>query len=143
MTEARSGRSHTPAEQIRILARGATMACGVCGQRGLFRRWVHMADRCPRCGLVFEREEGAFVGAVGINTILSFGVLLMAMVTFFIVTAPDIPTGPWVFLAALAYAPVPVILYPFSKTLWLAIDLLLRPVAADEVRPRDQWVTAD
>ena len=128
-----------PVDQLRVLGRGATKACGVCGRRRLFRRWVHMEEHCPRCGLKFEREEGAFVGAVGINTIISFGLLLLGMIVFFIATYPDIPTGPWVFLAALAYAPIPFFLYPFSKTIWLAIDLLMRPVTDDEIKPRDEW----
>ena len=128
-----------PIDQLRILGRGATKGCGVCGRRGLFRRWVHMEERCPRCDLLFEREEGSFVGAVGINTIVSFGLLLFGMIVFFIVTYPDIPTGPWVFLAALAYAPIPFVLYPFSKTLWLAIELIMRPVTDDEIKPRDEW----
>ena len=67
------------------------------------------------------------------------GLLLLGMIVFFIATYPDIPTGPWVFLAALAYAPIPFFLYPFSKTIWLAIDLLMRPVTDDEIKPRDEW----
>lgn len=130
---------HRATSQVRVLARGATKACGVCGRRGLFRRWVHMADDCPRCGLHFEREEGAFVGAVGMNTIMSFGVLLIAMVTFFVVTYPDVPAGAWVFLAAAAFVPVPILLYPFSKTVWLAIDLVMRPPEEGEVRPESEW----
>lgn len=98
-----------------------------------------MVETCPRCGLRFEREEGAFVGAVGINTVLTFGVLLIGMVTFFVVTYPDIPTGPGVFAAALLVIPIPIFLYPFSKTLWLAIDLLMRPVEPDEIRDKAEW----
>ncbi len=51
------------------------MACPACGQRGLFRRWFSMAEDCPRCGLHFERIEGHWIGAIGINTIVSFAVL--------------------------------------------------------------------
>ncbi|MGI9622574.1 MAG: DUF983 domain-containing protein [Acidimicrobiales bacterium] len=133
-------RKSKPADQAKVLARGATLACGVCGRRGLFRRWVYMTETCPRCGLRFEREEGDFVGAVGINTVLTFGILLVGMVTFFVVTYPDIPAGPGVFVAALLFVPVPVFLYPFSKTLWLAIGLIMRPVEAGEVKDKADWV---
>lgn len=128
-----------PRAQLKTLWRGATLACGVCGRRGLFRRYVYLVDDCPRCELHFEREEGSFVGAVGINTILTFGILLIGMVSFFIVTYPDVPAGPWVFLVALAFIPIPVLLYPISKTLWLAIELVMRPPEEGEVLPRDQW----
>lgn len=126
--------------KLRTLARGATMACPVCGRRrGLFHRWVKMVDACPRCNLRFERDEGHFVGAVGTNTILSFGLLLIGLIAFFIATAPDIPTGPWVFGAAAAFTLVPVILYPVSKTLWTAIDLVMRPLEPGETLPRERW----
>lgn len=124
---------------LRVLGRGATLACGVCGRRGLFRRYVHMAEECPRCGFHFERDEGFFVGAVGMNTILSFGLLLISVITFLAVTYPDIPAGPWVFAVAVIVAPVPYLLYPLSKTLWLAVELVMKPPAEGEVLPRDQW----
>ncbi len=126
---------------VRVLARGATLACGVCGRRGLFRRWVHMVDACPRCGLRFERNPGDFVGAVGINTILNFGLVLAGLVVFVVATHPDVPAGPWVFAVAAAYIPIPILLYPLSKTLWLAIDLLMQPVRPGEVPPPDRWDT--
>ena len=126
--------------QLVVLARGATLACGVCGRRrGLFRRWVIMADDCPRCGLHFERTEGHYIGAVGINTIVSFGLLVLLLAAFFIATYQDIPAGPWVFGAAAIYGLVPVFYYPISKTLWTAIDLLMRPLEPGEVLPRDEW----
>ena len=125
---------------LRVLARGATLACGVCGRRwGLFRRWVLMAERCPRCNLRFERSEGHFVGGVGINTVISFGLLLAGLVPFFVATYPDIPAGPWVFAVLPLLAFVPVLTYPMSKTLWTAIDLVMRPLEVDESLPRHLW----
>jgi len=98
-----------------------------------------MADNCPRCGLQFERTEGHYVGAVGINTILSFGVLLISLVTFIAVTYPDIPAGPWVFALLPVLALIPVFFYPTSKTLWTSIDLLMRPLEPGEALTEDQW----
>jgi hypothetical protein len=34
---------------------------------------------------------------------------------------------------------VPVFYYPISKTLWTAIDLLMRPLEPGEVRDPDDW----
>lgn len=56
----------------RMLARGAVTHCPVCGSGGLFRRGVVMVERCPRCRLRFERVEGHWIGAIGMNTIISF-----------------------------------------------------------------------
>ena len=125
--------------RVRVLARGATMACGVCGRRGLFTRWITMTEECPRCGLRFERFPGDFVGAVGINYILSFGILISGLVTFFVLTYPNIPFGPWFFVVVVAIAPVPIITFPISKTLWLAINLLMNPLRENEILPPREW----
>jgi uncharacterized protein (DUF983 family) len=62
-------RRATPAEPgtVRALVRGATRRCPRCGSADLFRRWLTIRDRCPRCRLRLEREEGGFLGAMVIN----------------------------------------------------------------------------
>lgn len=136
---------HDTAERLvvggdaRVLWRGFTLACGVCGRRGLFRKWIHMVDDCPRCGLHFERVEGHWVGAIGMNTVVTFGLIILSLVGFLVATAPDPPTGWWIALIGVAFGIVPVVLYPQSKTLWTAVDVLMRPPGPDEVRPHDQW----
>ena len=52
-----------------LLWRGLIKSCPVCGERQLFSKWVKMVERCPKCNLRFERIEGHWVGAVGMNTI--------------------------------------------------------------------------
>ena len=94
-----------------------------------------MVERCPRCGLRFERIEGHWSGDLGINTIVSFGALFLTLIVGFAVTYPDVP-GVALFLAAVGVAAVvPLVFFPFSKTIWLAIDLIMRPLEPDEVKP--------
>jgi uncharacterized protein (DUF983 family) len=113
-------------------ARALVLHCPVCGSGGLFRRWTHMVERCPRCGFLFERTEGHFIGAVGMNTIVTFGALLITLVVGFIVTSPDIAVVP-LLVAGLAIAGLlPVLFYPFSKTTWTAIDLAMTPLEPGE-----------
>jgi uncharacterized protein (DUF983 family) len=106
-----------------MLWRGATRRCPRCGAGGLFRRWFTMVPDCPGCGLHFEREEGYWVGAVAVNTAVVGAVFAAVLVTTAALTIPDIP---WVTLLG-AVVPLmtigPLLVYPFSKTLWLAIDL--------------------
>ncbi len=117
----------------RLLARGATLACPACGARGHFRHWVRMAERCHRCGLVFERIEGHWLGAIGLNTIVSFGALLVFLIVAVAATIPDIPVGPLVVGNIAVAVVVPVLFYPVSRTLWTAIDIAMRPLEAHEV----------
>jgi uncharacterized protein (DUF983 family) len=104
----------------------------VCGSGNLFRRWITMVERCPRCGYLFERAEGQFIGAVGMNTVITFGVLLITLVVGFILTSPDIPAVP---LAAVGLGIgifFPILLFPFSKTTWTALDLAMTPLLPGE-----------
>jgi uncharacterized protein (DUF983 family) len=40
------------------LARGVRKRCPHCGQGRLFAGWAHHVERCPVCGLVYERNPG-------------------------------------------------------------------------------------
>lgn len=92
-----------------------------------------MVDDCPRCGLHFERIEGHWIGALGINIIISFGALLIALVVGLIVTFPDFPVGTLVAVNVFMAVVVPVLNQPFSRTLWTAIDIAMRPLEPHEV----------
>ncbi len=117
----------------RVLWRGVTKRCPACGHGHLFRRWVTMVDDCPGCGLHFERIEGHWIGAIGINTAVSFGALLAATVIGLVATFPDFPVGPLVLVNIAVAVIVPLIFYPFSRTLWTGIDIAMRPLEPHEV----------
>lgn len=110
-----------------MLLRALGLRCPNCGQRGIVRRWFGLAEVCPRCRLLFEREEGFFLGAYVVNFGVSEGALAIFMIVAFVVTSPDPPTA-WLATAggALMVA-VPIAFYPFSKTIWTAIYLLMQP----------------
>jgi uncharacterized protein (DUF983 family) len=124
--------------RARVLARGLTRRCGRCGSRGLFTGWFTLKPECPRCGLVFEREEGSFLGAFVINfaaTELVLGVTIVALVA---ATLPDIPPLKLSLIAVPIVVAFPIGFYPLSKTLWIAIDLLLHPdQMGDDLPPTD------
>ena len=91
-----------------------------------------MVERCPGCGYLFERSEGQFIGAVGVNTTITFAILLVVLVAGFIVTAPDIAAVPLALIGLGIAVIAPIILYPFSKTTWTAIDLAMTPLEPGE-----------
>jgi uncharacterized protein (DUF983 family) len=123
----------------RLLRRGLARRCPLCGSGGLFRRWFTIVDRCPRCGFRLERVEGHWLGALGMNTIVSFAAVLVAVIVGFVVSYSDeSPTAAVVGIVATAVV-VPLAFYPVSKTLWSAIDLAMRPLEPeDDVDPR--WI---
>lgn len=108
-----------------MFARGLTRRCPRCGQGRLFRRWFTMLPRCPRCDLAFEREEGAFLGSMSLNYAVTGLTLIGLLVGWVVASAPDLdPVVPLIGSLVILVI-VPMAFYPFSKTLWAAIDLLL------------------
>lgn len=116
----------------RLLARGFARHCAVCGGGHLFRRWFHMAEHCGRCGIRFRREEGSWSGDIGMNTIVTF-TLLFAVLLVGALSGMPIPVMAGI--AAVVAIAVPVLFLPFSKTLWFAIDVAMRPPTGAEVDP--------
>ena len=125
----------TPSQMLR---RGATLRCPACGARGLFRGWFRMVERCPGCGYRFEREEGFFLGAYVMNLAIAQGlVMLLAVIPTIVLLNrdPDASLAPVIVAGLIGAVLAPMVFYPFSKTLWVAIELMLRPV--DEIEPGD------
>ena len=92
-----------------------------------------MDERCRHCGLVFERIEGHWIGAIGLNTIGSFGMLLVSMTVGFMMTLPDVPVLPLMIGNGIVAVIAPILLFPFSRTIWTAIDIAMRPLEPHEV----------
>lgn len=88
-----------------------------------------MLPSCPTCGLRFDRgEPGYYLGAIWINLLLAEG---LSMAVIFTVIVRAWPTPPWDTLqwsAPLEALISPFVLFPFSKTLFLAFDLGIRPL---------------
>jgi hypothetical protein len=84
-----------------------------------------MVERCPRCSLLFEREEGHWVGAMIVNFTVTEIVFVVVLVGGLLLTWPDVPWGGLTVVAVLVNLTVPVLFYPTSKTIWVGIDLLM------------------
>jgi uncharacterized membrane protein len=84
-----------------------------------------MVDDCPRCNLHFEREAGYWAGALAINIGLAIVVFVLAFGIGLAVTAPDIPVVPLLAVLIPLMVIVPTVGYPFSKTIWVAVDRAL------------------
>lgn len=105
----------------------------------MFRRWFTMAETCPTCGFRFHRVEGHWIGSLGMNTIVSFGALLVSVVVGFVLTTPDPPVVPLMIVAVAVAALTPVAFFPWSRTLWSATDLLMRPLEPDDEVDARWW----
>jgi len=122
-----------------MVGRGLLKRCALCGGGRLFTGWLRMKERCPRCGYLFEREEGFFLGAYVINLAIAQAlVIVLAVVPAIVLLSrnPDTSIVPIVVGGILGAVVAPVAFYPFSKTIWTAFDLIMRPVSAREPTDR-------
>ena len=122
------------ARAVRILWRGIRLRCPHCGSGGILDGWFKLQHRCPSCGLVLDRgESDYFLGAYLVNLVAVELILTAIMVVIGVATAPDVP---WTLLTwgGVVFALVVAIgCYPLTKVLWLAFDVILRPVTREEL----------
>lgn len=125
-----NGKVTVPAETL--LRRAARRQCPICGQRGLFHNWVQMVPECPQCGLVFGRLPGHWLGSWFLNICLVQLVVVLILIVSVAATWPDPPM--WIIGGATAASAlvVPFLFFPYSRTLWTAIDLAMRPLDYDD-----------
>jgi len=116
----------TVTDAFRALARGMLRRCPRCGNRKLFISWFRMKEACNRCGLILEREEGGYLGAIAINYGVTGIVFIAVLVAVVWRTVPEVPVAPLLAASIAISVLVPVVFFPFSKTIWLAIDQILR-----------------
>lgn len=106
------------------------------------RRWLGKHPRCRSCGIRWRREEGFELGPLSLNIVVTFLVLTVAMTVAFVRTSPDIPVLPVVALCAGIAVVLPIVLYPFTYTVWLVLDLVARPPSAAELAEATSAVAA-
>ncbi len=92
-----------------------------------------MHTDCPGCGLHFEREEGYWVGALIINTTITFATFIVVFVAGIVITWPDVPWAAVGVVTIVLNAVIPVLFYPVSKTLWTALEMGWHPLEPEEI----------
>jgi uncharacterized protein (DUF983 family) len=96
----------------------------------VFVRWLTLRERCPTCGLRFEREEGFFTGVYLVNyAFVAIAIVIELFVFLIDVNAnEDAALLPAMAVGAATALLLPLLTYPYAKTIWIAIDLATRPL---------------
>ena len=119
---------------LTMVARALTRRCPHCGARGLFDGWFRAHDRCPGCGVRLLRGDESWATGTYLFNLVVAELLLMALLA--VVLVATWPDPPWVALqwSTLALMVVaPIAFYPFARLLFLAFDMMFRPVQAEEL----------
>lgn len=133
-----SGRPATGA----LFARALRLRCPHCGGRPVVLRWFTLVDSCPSCGLHLDRDEpGYWVGSYTVNLFLTEGAFAAAFVGGMALAWPDVPWGLLTGVCVAVALLVPVLVFPFTRLLYLAIDLAFRPPEPhDLLTPRERGI---
>lgn len=109
----------------RILRRGFALKCPECGLGRLYRSPFRMHTQCDYCDLVYEREQGYFIGAVYLNVISTESLLLGTLLVYGLITG-EVNQTILTVLMVLALI-LPLVFFHHSRSLWLSIDHILTP----------------
>ena len=129
----------TDARPVTMILRGALLRCPRCGGRHLFRNWFQLKERCPTCGYKIEREAGFWLGGYVMNVAMG-EIALGAFLLYFasrVLSHPDMRIAPWLVTAVILAVVPPILLFPLSRTTWMAVDLLIHPLEPWEVADAD------
>ena len=106
------------------------LRCPRCRTGPVFRSLLRMNDPCPHCGLVFEREEGYFLGAMYVSYALG-GVLVAAAYFAAAWLWPGLDSLTLCLLLMAAYLPLMPLVYRYSRVIWLHLDRIVSPTDVD------------
>lgn len=89
-----------------------------------------MREKCPNCQVTFEREEGYFLGAYALNLVVAefLGLGLVILLIF----RTDLRHLDLLWQEAIAVAlavAFPLLFFPYSREIWIALDLVFHPPA--------------
>lgn len=115
---------------LRRLFWALALRCPDCGTPATRR--FRLVESCHHCRLRFERHEGYWVGAVAVNTLVTIACFATVLIGSMALTWPDPPWGAIAITAVAVNLALPIVFYPWSKTIWVAFDLTLHPPDAGD-----------
>lgn len=112
------------ARRGKLFKRGLLLQCPYCAQGGIVKYPFWIKECCPRCGYRFAPESGYFVGGYAINLV---GVEVVGLVIVVIILLrSNLSLFQQEAIGIGAAVLLPIIFFPWSRTLWMAIDLTLQ-----------------
>ena len=126
-----------PADEYRRglqqMGRALLLQCPLCGERTFVRGPLKTHASCRVCGLLFERDDAFFLGAMHINYAITF---LFGILPPIVLLIMGVWGGVLATLVALVLCIVlPVAFYWHSKTIWMGVYYWVCP---DDLHPVEE-----
>ena len=127
----------------KMIRRSLMRQCPRCANRSAwFTSWFKQGDRCVGCGVKRTRDtDGHELGSMTVASVVNIVLIMVAMGIAIALTAPDVPVLTLYIVLASAALVFPVLTWPVTHTLWMAIDLVARPMGVEEIAEAQAWLT--
>jgi len=137
-----SFQQQTPPSNGKMIVRSLLRRCPNCGNhQAWFVRWFKQGERCVGCGVKRTRDtDGHELGSMTIASVVNIVLIMIAIGIAIAITAPDVPVLTLYIVLASAALVFPVLTWPMTHTLWMALDLIFRPMGIDEVAEAQAWL---
>lgn len=99
--------------------------CPRCRQGRVFCGAIAMNERCPACGLRFEREQGYWLGALYLAYGLAVPVLSLLTAVLWVAARTSLAHS--VLIALLIFLPLSPVVFRYSRILWMHLDHFIDP----------------
>lgn len=120
---------------LKEFTRAILLRCPNCGGKHVLKNWFTLLNRCDQCGIRLERGESDdyYLGGMFFNIALAEVLFAIVLLVVMVWMWPNVPWDDLEYSLLAAMLLAPIVLYPVSRLMWLALDLLLRPPDAAEM----------
>ncbi|MDQ6738636.1 MAG: DUF983 domain-containing protein [Gemmatimonadota bacterium] len=120
-----------------LASRAMRLRCPNCGKGHVLKGFNEIHDRCTSCTFRYCRsDDDYFSGAMFFGLMIGETMAVLVIGAAIWITYPNVPWTFFQYAIPVVLLGVMIVLFPISRVVWLAIDVLLRPVEASETLPR-------
>ncbi|MDQ2668907.1 MAG: DUF983 domain-containing protein [Gemmatimonadota bacterium] len=119
-----------------LASRALRLRCPNCGNGRVLKGFNEVHDRCTSCTFRYCRsDDDYFSGAMFFGLMIGETMAVLVIGAAIWITYPNVPWTFFQYAIPVVLLLVMIVLFPISRVVWLAIDVLLRPVEASETLP--------
>jgi len=117
-----------------LASRALRLRCPHCGEGRVLKSFNAVHDRCAACSFRYCRsDDDYFSGAMFFGMMIGETLAVLAIGAAIWITYPNVPWSFLQYAIPIVLLGVMIMLFPISRVVWLAIDVMLRPVEASEL----------
>jgi uncharacterized protein (DUF983 family) len=112
---------------MRAAGRALLLRCPRCGSGRILDGWFKLKPNCSVCGLGLRRspEDDEWFGGYFVNLCTSELLMIVVVMAYVAAKWPAVPWDTVWVLAVVMVIVSPIVSYPFSKALWVALEFVV------------------